>query len=102
MTDQMTRLRQEAEERWPIKGAPRDSLESARQSYRAGARQGFIAGRTISRDQLEQAAAAANAMLCQYARDGAVDIEVFNDGMDLEFSMIRAALEAAGLLIEDE
>ncbi|MBP2319582.1 hypothetical protein JOF45_002665 [Nesterenkonia lacusekhoensis] len=67
-----------------------------------GFQHGFIAGRTISAEQLEQAAAAANAMLCQYARDGAVDIEVFNDGMDLEFSMVRAALEAAGLVIEEE
>ena len=88
MNDQMARLRHESEERWPIKGAPRDSLESARQSYRAGARQGFIAGRTISREQFNWAAWAVR--------------ESSESTMAQVLPELRIAFEAAGLVIEDE
>lgn len=89
-------IEQEAAGRWPIKGAPRDSLESARQSYRAGARQGFIAGRTVSKD------------VDELLRDGISDAllaapgyEVSDYHSDVVTNIADAVYEHLGLVIEE-
>lgn len=98
MTDQMTRLQQEAEMRYPL---DRRQVMFGGEPFPRPERAAFIAGRTISAEQMEQAAAAANGVICQQARGGDVDIEVFSDGLGFEHAITRAALEAAGMVIED-
>lgn len=90
MTDQMTRLRQEVEKRAEEQGY--NVLPSV-YAYKKG----FIAGRTISAEQLEQAAEAA------YASTGSpIAWEVVSKPQRQTYrKQARAALEAAGLVIEE-
>lgn len=88
MRDHMTRLQQEAEKRYNRRrmtvGSVTDQLKSA-----------FIAGRTISTQQLEQAAEAIGLRI-----DGAT--WATPEGNRSEFLKdARAAFEAAGLVVEE-
>ncbi|WP_296249609.1 hypothetical protein [uncultured Stenotrophomonas sp.] len=94
MSDQMTRIQQEAEDRYPLDR--RQVMFSGEPSPRPE-RAAFIAGRTISADQLEQAAEAA------YASTGSpIAWEVVSKPQRQTYrKQARAALEAAGLVIEE-
>ena len=92
MSDQMARLQQEAKKRYPdIPGAPENT------TLIVNMRAAFIAGRTISADQLEQAAEAA------YASTGSpIAWEVVSKPQRQTYrKQARAALEAAGLVVEE-
>lgn len=95
MTDQMTRLQQEAEKRAEEQGY--NVLPSV-YAYKKG----FIAGRTISAEELEEATKVAY----EHERaEAGYRWPAWDECDETTWgpmrSMIRAALEAAGLVIEE-
>ena len=97
MTDQMTRIKQESEKRYPdIPGAPENT------TLIVNMRAAFIAGRAISREQVEQAAKGWSDAEIEAYGVGPYDWSQRDEQEKIYIrSFARAALEAAGLVIEE-
>lgn len=92
-------LKAEAAELYPAVGAvgPKIHTRVALNLERAA----HIRAKTITAEQVEKAAEAMHGRIVDAATRGPIDIYVHQDGIEFERDLARAALEAAGCVIEE-
>lgn len=102
MSTARERVRAEAARRFP-NPAPGSRRQYPLDALQKSRRDGFTAGRTVSAEQIEQAAESINEELVSRVDRGEMAIET--DGPDpeeLERTLARIALAAAGCIVEEE